>query len=85
MNSFGLWIALLLIALLVGIALWVWPGYARASGSRDDGEWGNFEPVLRCRREYTGLEPGRLYWFRVATLGAAGIGPWSEPFSGRAG
>ena len=34
MNSLSLWIALLLIVLLIGMALWVWPGYARASGSR---------------------------------------------------
>ena len=27
--------------------------------------------------EVTGLEPGKVYYFRVRCLGHAGLGPWS--------
>lgn len=41
--------------------------------------WTNSTPSTRSSTTVTGLKSGTRYWFRVAALGAAGQGPWSDP------
>lgn len=44
--------------------------------------WKNLESATRTTLEVTGLQSLRYYWFRVAALGSAGLGPWSDPARG---
>jgi len=40
--------------------------------------WSLLGPFNRCRNmELTGLEPGKVYYFRVRCYGAGGLSPWS--------
>ncbi|MEA3187697.1 MAG: hypothetical protein QOD99_1527 [Chthoniobacter sp.] len=40
---------------------------------------GNAQIVTKSRAEVTGLQSGSRHWFRVAAVGSAGQGPWSDP------
>jgi hypothetical protein len=46
-----------------------------------DASWQTLEQKTRRKRLLKGLPPGQQVWFRVAALGAAGTGPWSEPLA----
>jgi len=35
--------------------------------------------VTKSKHTVTGLTVGQKYWIRVAAVGAAGQGPWSDP------
>jgi hypothetical protein len=40
--------------------------------------WSTVGPFDHCRNmELTGLEPGKVYYFRVRCFGAGGLSPWS--------
>jgi hypothetical protein len=41
--------------------------------------WKQFAVVTKSSATVTGLVSGQKYWFRVAAVGAAGQGPWSDP------
>ena len=40
--------------------------------------WRNVGITKKSNHTITGLVSGRRYWVRVAAVGAAGQGPWSE-------
>lgn len=40
--------------------------------------WRPAGSTTKCSASIKKLEPGRKYWFRVAALGTAGLGPWSD-------
>ena len=44
-----------------------------------DGGWRPLTPCTASKMTVEGLESGVEYAFRVAALGAAGLGPWSDP------
>jgi len=44
--------------------------------------WRDLPSTTRTTMEVTGLQSLRYYWFRVAALGSAGLGPWSDPARG---
>lgn len=54
------------------------------SDSKGHTGWQNFRGTETAKRVVDGLEPGRLYWFRVAALNSAGTGPWSAILQARA-
>ncbi|MEA3189072.1 MAG: hypothetical protein QOD99_2902 [Chthoniobacter sp.] len=41
--------------------------------------WGNTQIATKSRAEVNGLQSGSRHWFRVAAIGSAGQGPWSDP------
>jgi len=41
--------------------------------------WQNAGVVTKSKMTVTGLTSGDKYWFRVAAVGSAGQGPWSDP------
>jgi hypothetical protein len=45
----------------------------------DEGAWGREWQFTKIKGgvDLTGLEPGKVYYFRVRCLGHAGLGPWS--------
>ena len=45
----------------------------------DEAAWGMEQHFTRIKSglDLTGLEPGKVYYFRVRCLGHAGLGPWS--------
>lgn len=44
----------------------------------DEAAWKTFDKFTGCRgMQVTGLQPGKIYHFRVRAFGAAGYGPWS--------
>lgn len=47
----------------------------------DPSQWKTYESTTKSRSEVEGLESGQKYWIRVAALGSAGRGPWSEAVS----
>jgi hypothetical protein len=44
--------------------------------------WRDLPSTTRSTMEVTGLQSLRYHWFRVAALGSAGLGPWSDPARG---
>ena len=53
--------------------------YVVECAQNPDGPWN--QVAITTRAEYTaqGLTSGTKYWFRVRAVGAAGLGPWSDP------
>ena len=49
------------------------------SASSGTGSWANGRVVIKCTATVNGLTSGQSVWFRVAAIGAAGQGPWSDP------
>ena len=43
------------------------------------GPWINTRVVTKSSTTVNGLTTGGRVWFRVAAIGAAGQGPWSDP------
>lgn len=43
--------------------------------------WSNGDTATKVTATVSGLMPGKLYWLRVAGVGAMGKGPFSEPMS----
>lgn len=43
------------------------------------GDWSLALVSTKSKANVTGLTSGKKYWFRVAAVGAAGQGPWSDP------
>lgn len=43
------------------------------------GNWAMAKVSTKSKADITKLESGTKYWFRVAAVGAAGQGPWSDP------
>ena len=41
--------------------------------------WTNAPPSTKSKCTIANLVAGTRYWFRVAAVGAAGQGPWSDP------
>jgi hypothetical protein len=41
--------------------------------------WTNGDSATKARATVSNLTAGQKYWFRVAAIGAAGHGPWSNP------
>lgn len=41
--------------------------------------WGFLASVTNSRAEVNSMVSGKTYWHRVAAVGAAGQGPWSDP------
>ena len=41
--------------------------------------WKSAGVATKSKQSVTGLTTGQKYWFRVAAIGAAGQGPWSDP------
>jgi len=52
--------------------------------STANGPWNQVYTGTSTHCTLTGLIPGSQYWFRVRALGAAGLGPWSDPTTKRA-
>lgn len=46
-----------------------------------DASWNQVDTPTKASCELEGAEPGRLYWYRVAAMNSAGVGPWSGPAS----
>jgi hypothetical protein len=67
-------------------------GWDRVRGSRsyliqrseDLAAWSGDKVSTKSTFTYPGCTPGKKYWFRVAAIGAAGQGPWSDPATGMA-
>jgi hypothetical protein len=58
-------------------ALIYWVGICEGDPSSEE-SWKVLGPFDHCRNiEVTGLEPGKLYYFRVRCFGAGGESPWS--------
>ncbi|MBI5688294.1 MAG: fibronectin type III domain-containing protein [Verrucomicrobia bacterium] len=79
--------------LLAGSVLLRWarvrrrrPSYLVEMSTDPDGNagWKHVGAFTRRKCTVTGLEPGKEYWFRVATLARAGTGPWGSPVRCRA-
>jgi hypothetical protein len=45
----------------------------------DAAAWELMGVSTKARHTATGLSHGRIHWFRVAAIGTAGMGPWSDP------
>jgi hypothetical protein len=51
-------------------------------GPTDEGSWRDYEDFpLASKILITGLEPGKLYWFRLSILTSDGRSQWSAPVS----
>jgi chitodextrinase len=43
------------------------------------GDWAAAGTSTKSKASVSGLTSGTRYWFRVAAVGSAGQGPWSDP------
>jgi hypothetical protein len=50
----------------------------------DPMDWGGANVATKSSATISGLTPGEQIWFRVAAIGSAGQGPWSNPAAARA-
>jgi len=50
--------------------------------SEDLVAWAGDKVSTKSLLTYPGCETGKKFWFRVAAVGAAGQGPWSDPATG---
>ena len=56
-------------------------GICQGDPSQEE-SWSTVGPFDHCRNiELTGLEPGKVYYFRVRCFGAGGLSPWSAIIS----
>lgn len=53
----------------------------RALDSAHGLDWSNVLSSSKTRAIVNSMNSGHRYWFRVAAIGAAGQGPWSDPVS----
>ena len=53
----------------------------RALDSNRGLEWSNVYSSSKTKAQVNSMQSGLRYWFRVAAIGAAGQGPWSDPVS----
>ncbi|GFO54154.1 hypothetical protein GMSM_11610 [Geomonas sp. Red276] len=61
-----------------------WELWWTTSDPAVDGNWSFLKSGLRTKFEFDGLEPGRLYYFRIRGVNSRGPGPWSVVVSLRA-
>jgi len=53
----------------------------RALDSSHGLDWSNVLSSSKTRAIVNSMQSGHRYWFRVAAIGAAGQGAWSDPVS----
>ncbi|MCM0081014.1 fibronectin type III domain-containing protein [Geomonas sp. Red32] len=61
-----------------------WELWWTASDPSVEGNWGFLKSGSTTKFEFDGLEPGRLYYFRIRGVNSRGPGPWSAVVSLRA-
>ena len=72
-----------------GVTKLSWPSMSEAKSylveqSPDpmtDTSWDQVDTPTKASCELDGAEPGKKYWYRVAAVNSAGVGPWSGPAS----
>ena len=53
--------------------------YEIAISPQNPNNWTHAATAVPSKHTIKGLDSGKRYWFRVAAIGAAGRGPWSDP------